>query len=198
MMAVLIPFVVLSDFVAANGVALATAVFILILALYLLAYHTGWVVRLLQKLARFLPARLRPLWHKFTIAGLEGLAALRHRRTLLALLASSAVIAFLSILMPWLLLPAFHLPPTFILATLINLGATVAMVPASTPAKIGVVQFAIIFILSRLEVGSEAAVWGYAIVYHLVAVLPQILLGAIATTQTRWRPRNVNAGHFSK
>lgn len=188
MIAVLIPFVVLSDFVTTNEVALVAAVFILIMALYILAYQTAWVVQTLQKFTRFLPRKWQRPFHKLTIAGLEGLAALRQRRTLLALLASSSIIAFLAILTPWLLLSAFDLPATFVLATLINVGATIATVPASTPAKIGVVQFAVIFILSQLQVGSEAAVWSYAIVFHLVVILPQILLGAIATTQTRWRP----------
>ena len=103
----------------------------------------------MQKFTRFLPKRLQAPFHKLTIAGLEGLAALRQRRTVLGLLGSSAIIAFLSILTPWLLLPAFQLPATFILATLLNVGATIAVAPASTPGKIGVVQFAIIFILSR-------------------------------------------------
>ena len=188
MIAVLIPFVVLSDFVTTNEVALAAAVFILIMALYILAYQTAWVVQTLQKFTRFLPTKWQRPFHNLTIAGLEGLAALRQSRTLLALLGSSSIIAFLAILTPWLLLAAFDLPATFVLATLINVGATIATVPASTPAKIGVVQFAVIFILSQLQIGSEAAVWSYAIVFHLVVILPQILLGAIATTQTRWRP----------
>lgn len=188
MIAFLIPFVVLSNFVTTNEVALITAVCLLILALYILAYHTAWVVQILQKFTRFLPGRWQRPFHQLTIAGLEGLAALRHRPTLLALVFSSGVIAFLSILTPWLLLFAFGLPATFVLATLINVGATIATVPASTPAKIGVVQFAVIFILSQLQVGSEAAVWSYAIVFHLVVILPQIVLGAVAMAQTGWRP----------
>lgn len=190
MVAALIPFVVLSKFVETNEVALLTAVFILIFALYILAYQTAWVVRWLQKFSRFLPERWQRPYHKLTIAGLEGLASLRDRRTLFTLITSSTIIAFLSILTPWLLLPAFQLPATFLLATLINVGATIATVPASTPAKIGVVQFAVIFILSQLEIGSEAAVWSYAIVFHLVVVLPQIFLGMIAATQTNWRLLN--------
>jgi uncharacterized protein (TIRG00374 family) len=190
MILALVPFVVLSEFVEANELALVTAVLGLIAALYVLAYHTSWIVRLLQRLTRFLPKRLQRPFHQFTIAGLEGLAALRQRRTLLALLGSSTLIAFLSILTPWLLLPAFQLPASFLLATLINVGATIASVPASTPAKIGVVQFAVIFILSQLEIGSEAAVWSYAIVFHLVVVLPQIALGLLAATQTGWRSFN--------
>ena len=188
MIVLLLPFVVLSDLVKTNEIAMATAVFTLIIALYILANHTDWIVQILQKFTRFLPLRLQERFHKLTIAGLEGLVALRHRRTLLALSGSSAFIAFLAVLTPWLLLPAFQLPSTFILATLINVAATIAIVPATTPAKIGIVQFAVVFILSRLEVGSEAAVWGYALIYHLVVILPQILLGAIASTQTTWRP----------
>jgi uncharacterized membrane protein YbhN (UPF0104 family) len=146
------------------------------------------VVRWLDKFSRFLPESWQRPFHNVTIAGLEGLASLRDRRTLFSLITSSALIAFLSILTPWLLLPAFQLPAPFLLAMLINVGATIAIVPASTPAKIGVVQFAVIFILSQLEVGSEAAIWSYAIVFHLVAILPQIFLGMIAAAKTNWRP----------
>lgn len=187
MILALIPFFVLSEFVETSETALLTAVFLLILALYVLAYHTDWVVGILQKFSYFLPERWQRPFHQLTIAGLEGLASLRDRRTLISLIGSSTIIAFLSILTPWLLLPAFQLPATFLLATLINVGATIATVPATTPAKIGVVQFAIIFILSQLEIGSEAAVWGYAIVFHLAVILPQILLGIIGATRTNWR-----------
>jgi uncharacterized protein (TIRG00374 family) len=197
MILALIPFVVLSEFVETNEVALFTAVLSLILALYILAYHTAWVVGLLQKISPFLPGRWQRPFHKLTIAGLEGLASLRDRRTLFSLVCSSTLIAFLSILTPWLLLPAFQLPATFLLAMLLNVGATIATAPASTPAKIGVVQFAVIFILSQLGVGTEAAVWSYAIVFHLVAVLPQIVLGMIATTRTNWRPSSERNSHFS-
>jgi uncharacterized protein (TIRG00374 family) len=190
MILALIPFVVLSNFVDTNETALFVAVLSLILALYILAYHTTWVVKLLHNFSHFLPERWQRSFHKVTIAGLEGLAGLRDRRTLFSLICSSALIAFLSILTPWLLLPAFHLPAPFLLAMLINVGATIATVPASTPAKIGVVQFAVIFILTRLAVGSEAAVWSYAIVFHLVVVLPQIFLGMIAAAKTNWRPLN--------
>lgn len=190
MIAALIPFVVLSEFVETNEAALLTAVLTLILALYVLTYQTAWVVRWLQKFRHFLPERWQQPFSNMIIAGLEGLTSLRDRRTLLSLILSSAIIALLSILTPWLLLPAFQLPATFFLATLINVGATIATVPATTPAKIGVVQFAVIFILSQLEIGSEAAVWSYAIVFHLVVVLPQILLGMIAATRTGWKPFN--------
>jgi uncharacterized protein (TIRG00374 family) len=183
----LLPLVALSDFVVANEVMLGVVTAVLALFLYLLAYRTDWFVQLLQRLCRYLPGAWGQRVSRLIISGLDGLTALRNQRVVLLLVGSSLLVGFLSVVTPWLLLVAFGLPLGLVAAALLHVGATVASVPATTPAKIGVVQFVVIFILSRFNVDNEAVIWSFALVYHLVTILPQILLGLVAAWRTSWK-----------
>lgn len=185
---ILIPFVILPDFIAERGVSLGLAALIALAALYLLAYRTQLILQLTEWLLRPLPGRFGRRLLQFAISGLEGLASLRDRRALLQLLALSALIAFLSVLMPLTLFPAFNLPFGLPEAILINLVVTVAAVlPVPTPGRIGVFEFAVMFMLRQFGYTDEATAFSYAVVFHLLIIGPQIILGVIAAWRTEWR-----------
>jgi uncharacterized protein (TIRG00374 family) len=190
--AVLLPLVIIPEYVVARGVTLGTAAGLALLLLYLFAYQAEWVIGLAQRMARYLPEPLaRPIL-KLVTASLEGLGALRAPRQALVVLGASALIALLSILTPWMLLYALRLPFGQIEATLIHIGAVAASaVPAPTPARIGVFEFAVVFMLRQFGLQDEALALSYAILFHLVVILPQIVLGALAASQTRWRWRMI-------
>ncbi len=101
----LLPFVVLPDFMAERGFTIGGAAALAFLTLYLVAYQTPLVIRILRAVAQRLPALLSDRLIRWGVSGLEGLAALRSRRVTLTLLVSSAFIAFLAIVTPWLLFP---------------------------------------------------------------------------------------------
>ena len=52
---------------------------------------------------------------------------------------------------------------------------------------------AVVFTLYSLDVNADAAIIGYAIIFHLVVVLPQIVLGIIAAWRTNWRLEKTTA-----
>lgn len=185
---VLLPFVVVPAFITEQGVVLGAAALLAFVVLYLIAYQTALVLRVTEMILRPLPPALNRRLLQLTTSGLAGLAAMRSKKVLLGLLARSILIAALSVLMPYTLFPAFNLPFGLTEAVLINLGVSVAAaIPVPTPAKIGVFEFAIVFMTKQFGYTNEAAALSYALVFHLIIIAPQIILGIIAAWRTDWR-----------
>jgi glycosyltransferase 2 family protein len=184
---ILIPVVVVPPFLLERGPLLALLAGAGLAILYLLAYQTERVVAWLQWLAHWLPTAVANRLLQLVVSGLEGLAALRSRRLALALVGSSAVITLLSVLTPLTVFWAFDLPYGIAAATLLNLVLSLGMVPASTPAKVGVFEWLTAVTLKQLGLEGEALILSFALVYHLVVVLPQIILGAGAASRVQWR-----------
>ncbi len=186
-LALLLPVVVISEYVSANEILLILVTAVLCLFLYLLAYRTNWFIQLLHRLIKYIPGKFGQKLSTMVVSGLDGLASLRDQRVVLILVVSSVLVGFLAILTPLALFPAFDIPLGIVAAALIHVGATVASVPATTPAKIGVVQWVVIFILGRFNIENEAVIWSYALVYHMSVMLPQIILGLIASSRSSWQ-----------
>jgi glycosyltransferase 2 family protein len=185
---VLIPFVVVPDFITRQGVALGIMALLAFSLLYLVAYRTAVVIRITAVFLRPLPDKASQRLLRFAISGLDGLAAMRSKRLLLTLLAFSVTIAILSVLMPLALFPAFGLPFGVVEAALINIVVTAAgALPVPTPAKIGVFEFAVVFMLRQFGFTDEAVALSYALVFHLLIIAPQIIFGAFAAWRTNWR-----------
>ncbi len=184
----IVPFVVVPDFIAQQGVLLGAAALLAFAVLYLIAYQAEWVIRVMTGGVRPLPRKLQHRLLQLTTSGLTGLAAMRSKKTLLGLLARSVLIVILSVLMPYALFPAFGLPFGLTEAVLLNLGVTVAAaLPVPTPAKIGVFEFAVVFMMRQFGYANEAVALSYALVFHLLIIAPQLVLGVIAAWRTDWR-----------
>lgn len=186
-----LPFAFLPDYIQRPGALVIILPLALLVVLYLLAYQTDLVIRLWRKAISPLPQRLQIWLLKLAVAGLEGLAALRNRRLILLLLMLSLMIAILAVALPYVLFPALDLPLTVLDAALIHIVVSLAIAPPSTPAKIGVFNGAAAFMLWQSGLTDEAAVAGYAILLYLVVVAPQIALGIIAASRSKWRWRSV-------
>jgi uncharacterized membrane protein YbhN (UPF0104 family) len=117
---------------------------------------------------------------------LEGIAALRNHRVTVALLVTSLIIGVLSVLLPYLVLLAFSIPRGLVEAALMHVVVSVASAPPTTPAKIGIFNGVATLLLLQLGVEDEAVAISYAIVFYLVVIVPQIVLGGIAAWQTDW------------
>ena len=195
--AVVLPFVILPDFVSAPGILIGIVPLAALVALYILAYQTGQVIRLLRHVADRLPLRIGKRLLQLSAAGLQGLAALRSQRLTLALLTSSVVIGLLAAVLPYVLFPAFGLPFGLLQGALMHIVVSIASAPPSTPAKIGVFNGAVALLLLHLGIGDEAILISYGIVFHLVVMVPQILLGSIAASRTQWRWRQMTATQTS-
>lgn len=157
---------------------------LLLLLLTLIATRTETVIRVMQAIFCRLPAALGQRLTRWTISGLAGLAALRNRRLAFLLLGSSVVIAITSVLTPLLLLWAFHIPLGWVAAAIINVAIMVALVPPTTPGKIGIFDGVVAFLLLQFGVKNEAVIASYTIVYHLIVILPLIILGSLAASRT--------------
>ena len=181
----LVPFLVMPQFVTNSGVAIAAAAVLAFAGLYLMAYRSDLILRLVRPLLRRLPGGLGERLDPMVTAGLRGLAALRSRKATLALLIASLIIAGLSVLTPLILFPALDLSLGLASAAAIHVAVTVGTVPPSTPAKVGVFEFLVAFMLRFFGVENASVILAYTLLFHLVVVLPQILFGGIAAARGR-------------
>lgn len=182
----LLPFVTLPPEVADPGVLVVLVPLTALVVLYVLAFQTQRVTRLLNRVAAPLPDRQGSWLTRVGVAGLEGLAALRNRRLSVILLVQSLIIAGLSVLLPYLLFPALDLSLTVVNAAVVHVVVSVVAAPPSTPVKIGVFNGAAAFVLWQLGVRDEALIASYAILFYVVVIVPQLILGLIAAVRSRW------------
>ena len=104
----------------------------------------------------------------------------------------SGVISVFYFLTPYILFQAFNLPFTLVDAIILHIGVTVTTATVPTPGKIGVFEATVLGILSYLGDIPESRLLGYAIIYHIVTILPPILLGGLVALRTdlNWRKSN--------
>ena len=186
---IILPLVVLPDFVGNPSTLVGTIAFLLLIVLYLLAYQTAWTIQILRWFCNRLPRAIGQRLLRIGVEGLEGLAALRSPRLSLYLVGSSLVVAFMATLLPYAIFPAFGLRLSLVEGALMHVVVSIVSTPPSTPAKIGVFNSAVALLLLSLGIENEAAIASYSIAFHLVVMLPQILLGSVAASRTRWRWR---------
>jgi uncharacterized protein (TIRG00374 family) len=118
---------------------------------------------------------------------LSGLSALRERQLLLRILGTSFLIAVTSVLTPYFLFPAFGIQLGLAEAAVIHVATSLALVPPSTPAKIGVFDGVVAFLLVWFDLENEGLIAAYTILFHLVVIVPQIIFGSMAASRTQWR-----------
>lgn len=185
--AVLISTVVLPEFVGNSSLAFGIIALAALALLYLVAYQTVRVAQVLQRVAGQLPERLGKRLIRLGVSGLEGLASLRDRRLVVALLGQSALIALMAVLTPLVLFSSLDIPFGLVQAAIIHVVVTLALAPPSTPGKLVVFDATVALLLVRLGLEQQAVVAGYTIIYHLVTLVPQIALGGVAATRANWR-----------
>lgn len=184
---IILPLVILPEFIGNPGWILWTVPVAALLVLYLLAYQTELIARFFNALVEKFPTRFAKRLLKWSLSGLEGLASLRNTRLSLLLVGSSVIIAFLSVLLPNVMFLAFDLQFGLLEAAVIHIVVTIATTPPSTPGKIGVFNGAVALVLLSYGMANEAVAISYSIVFYLVVIIPQILLGSIAASRTDWR-----------
>jgi glycosyltransferase 2 family protein len=184
---IVVPFMALPDYINHPGLQLGIMSAILLVGLYTLAYQTKLIIAICQFFIRWLPMNWAQKVMGYIIQGLESFATLRDKRTSLALLGTSILVGVTAVLTPYILFVAFDLPLSLAQAAIIHVVVMIALTPPSTPGKIGVFDGAAAFSLLWFGIESQAAIAGYTITYHLVAVLPPVLLGMVAASRTNWR-----------
>ena len=182
----LIPLAILPDNVARPSFVLAGVALLLLLGLGLVAYQTAVVLNLLRWMSGKFPSGIQKRIFPWFISGLEGLASLRNRKAILSLLGYSVMIVLTAIAVPLLLFWAFSIDLGLVAATLLNGGITLVSTPPTTPGELGVFEGAAIFILEQLGLADRAVTVSYAIVYHLVILVPKVAWGGIAVSRSKW------------
>ena len=186
-LAIILPLVVLPDSFSRNWVLIGLLGTAVLLGLYLLAYQTEFVTRVFVGMTQWLPQRLRDKLVPIIVSGLEGVSALRSRRVSLLLVTSSAGIALLSVLTPYILFHAFAIPLGLADAALVDSALTFTAAPPSTPGQIGIFEGTVTLVLSQLSETSATVMISFAIVYHLIVLIPKIIFGGIASLRTNWK-----------
>lgn len=164
--------------------AIATVGLALLVAI---ALNPRPIVQLTQKLTAWLPPRWGDKIVHIAEAGLGGLAALTNRRLLFGTIGTSIIVAILSVLTPYALFFAFDMPLGIVEAAWLHIIVTLALVPPSSPGKLVVLDGAAIIVLKQFGLTNEALIVGYALLFHLILVAPQLILGAIASTRVGWQ-----------
>jgi uncharacterized protein (TIRG00374 family) len=175
----LLPFFVLPDLVADSGLSGALIAVVVLLGLVLVAHQTELVRRIALAVLALLPERWQRRLLPWLDSGLAGLSALRSGRASLALFGSTLIITLLAILTPYVLFPAFGIPLGLKHAAALHIALTVGALPPSTPARIGIFEGIVTFMLVTFEAGDSATRLAYALVFHLIIVVPQLLLGGL-------------------
>lgn len=186
-MVCLLPFVVVPSIISNPAGTLSVIIVPALVTMYAVAYQSERFTRLLQQITRYLPDPLEARFNQLIVAGLEGLSALRNRRLTIAIYAVSLLIGAVSILTPYLLFPSLNLPLGVKEAVLLHLVTSVGSLPPTTPARLGVFEGLVIFVLGQMGMADQNLMLSYALLYHGVILIPQLLLGALALAQSRWR-----------
>lgn len=165
----LIPFITLPAGLAGRvEIVVLTAVAVLVGMATLLGGQPFWL-RLTARVTRILPGRTGVRWQERIAAGLAGLNALANRKAALMIWGWTLAFWLLAALTNLLLLLAFDLPgsPLIALVVLAVLQGGVAV--PSTPGKIGVFQLLCLAALAVFGV-PEATGLAYGLVLHVLVV----------------------------
>lgn len=184
----LIPFLVLPNYAGESRLVLAATALVAFIMLWVIAYQTERIAQLLQRIAgRFSHRYVRRLLPIF-ISGLEGLVALRSRKTVVQLLFSSLLIGLLYILTPIILFGALDIQLGLVEGAAVHAVLAIGTVPSWAPANVGVFEFLTAATLRYFGLTDNGVILAYTLLFHLVIVLPQIVLGGLAVLKSEKLP----------
>jgi uncharacterized protein (TIRG00374 family) len=150
------------------------------------------VIRVARAIAGRIAPSKRPHVEGWIRNALEAVAPLRKPSVLAVLSLWTAGIIANQVLSNYFVFLAFGFTLPLQAGVLVLLAVQAGAVPPSLPGKIGVFEYAVVLALGVYSVSSGAAL-AYAIVLHLVAYLPKIILGSVFMGTTRWgRPSRLH------
>lgn len=165
----LIPFIALPSWLGTRvGYLVFGALIVSAAAATLLGGRRLWL-RIASRVLQILPRSASERWQARFAAGLDGLAALGARKAAIAVWGWTFVVWLISALTNLLLLAAFHLPPSLLIAVFLLAVLQAGVAVPSTPGKIGVFQYLCVLSLSVFGVSVSAA-FGYGVVLYLLVV----------------------------
>lgn len=159
-------------------VGAVVTVVLAVLVVLVVRYDTRAVHWLLSPLRRIRRPGVAARVEAAAINGTRGLAALRNPVIAVrgfAVTVASWVVLAISF---WILMDAFHLDLPFAAAILVTVAINLSLVLPSSPAALGVFEAATIIGLNAFDVPHAEAL-SYAIVLHVLNLVPFLLVGAV-------------------
>jgi uncharacterized protein (TIRG00374 family) len=120
----------------------------------------------------------------------HGLAALRDRKIALNALAWTTVSWLVVAASAWVLMIGFRLHLPYTAAIVVVVAVNLAQVLPSLPSGLGVVEAATVLALQAYGIGGSRAL-AYALVYHVLNLLPFVAAGPLLLSGGGWRPREL-------
>ena len=152
----------------------------LLVGLAAVAYLAEPLSKLAHWLTSRLPFRIANWMGELIDSGLQGLLGLRHGRSLGRITAASALITFMYFLPAYFLFLALDIPLGFVVAVLLNGVLLLGLIPSSAPGNIGVFEFLCLAVLRPFGAADEATLLGFALLFHAIVILPQLLGGVLS------------------
>jgi uncharacterized protein (TIRG00374 family) len=165
--------------------------------LFALAYKPEPVLRMADNISGLLPERLHALAMHILQRFVGGLKLLHTPKdALLAFVASFAVWGA-EVMVYWIYIKGFGFEVPFTAALLCLVVVNLAMLIPSSPAGIGVFQYAVQRSLVLFAVGKTAAV-AFSFAVHFTQIIPIIILGLILMARMGLSMREIRTVHFSE
>ncbi len=122
----------------------------------------------------------------------RGLGALRHPRIALQSLALTILSWVVLSLSYWILMQGFSLHVAFVAGLLVTITINMGLVLPSSPAAIGVFEAATVIALTAFDV-PQAQALSYALVLHLLNLVPFLVVGAVLLGPGALRRRRMDS-----
>lgn len=187
-LAVFLPLITLPEWLSGSARGTAIILVVLVPLLVVLAWQREFILRIIAQLSRLAPVGWRDWLMRQARFGITSLETVRQPRILIGLLLWSAVVWVLSALTNYLVFRAINLElplsaALFILVVL-HIGTTVP----SSPGRLGVFQYLVIFSLSLYAVDKNIAL-GYSLILYLVIYVSIAVIGGFCLWREKlsWR-----------
>jgi len=144
--------------------------------IFLFIWRRDMLLRWGKVFSKILPVKIRDRFVDFFDRSLKAFIPLKDKWNLTALFSLTLPFVGGQVLANYLLFLAFGLRLSVWVALFLLLALQVGNIPPSSPGKVGVFEFAVIYSLSLFGVSHSHAL-SYGLVLHAVAFLPKILLG---------------------
>lgn len=178
LLAAVLPTAELPAWVGQSGLLIGVGGLALLAVCLAMAYPWGRnpFLRLLNVSPTFPGKAMIEKWAEALCLGLEGL---RGGGAFAKIVVATLAIWLVNVLVFYLGLLAFHLPPMLWAAVLVVAVTNLGMVVPSSPGYVGVYHYLVVLALGAYGIEREAAL-GYAVVMHLLWILPVGVMGAFA------------------
>ncbi|MCX6028449.1 MAG: lysylphosphatidylglycerol synthase transmembrane domain-containing protein [Chloroflexi bacterium] len=186
----LLPFLALPPGVAGRAGPLVLLALALCTGAVALLGARRTVVRLVEVALRWLPPAWAERWRSRIIAGLDGLAALGNRRAAAAVWGWTFVFWLVAATTNYLLLLAFDLPPSPLIALFLLAVLQGGIAVPSTPGKIGVFHYLCQLSLSIFGVPATIG-FSYGLVLHVLVIGGVSLWAVLVLWRRSWNLRRL-------